>query len=510
MRKRKISLLLVLALVVSLVMAVPAGAAEVHLSGGRSNPYYPGMVQPELPQTQFQGTAARRKAASYVSPEEAARQLRDAMVRRESSVTLYIATDRFWYQEDDQGSLGGNWFDDEFFPMVYSQELAEGLYDGDYLKWSWGQYQWEMETVSQGRYIFTVTGISYYTTYAEEQALDKKLRAVVDALGVTAMSDYEAYKTLYDYVTKNVTFDYEGMSGYLENRDYYSYTAYKALMEGTAVCQGYATLYYAMCRYAKLPCRIITSQDHAWNIVYLKHIWYNLDSTWDAGQDWEYFLQGSENFTKNVSHISENEYLTDAFQSAYPISPKDYDGGTPFHDVDPSMWSYQEIKEATEKGLFTGTETWKFDPEAPITRAMLVTVLWRQQGKPTDAPVSPFTDLNRADYYAQAVDWAAANGIVTGATLTTFEPDREATREEIVTILYRYMNHLGKDTTQRDSLSAFTDGGLIEGYAREPMAWAVASGMVKGVGDGLLDPKGQTLREQIAAMMVRLSHSYGI
>ncbi len=512
MKKRRISLVLVLAMVLSLVLPITAGATDVpeHLSGGRTNPYYHGMIQPELPEVQPQITEAQRKAASYVSEDQAAKQLRDAMVRRESTVTLYIATENFWYVEDSEGYITDNWFDEDFFGRAYSQELAEGLYDGDYLKWSWGRYDWYMETPYANHYIFTVS-ISYYTTAGEEQQLDQKLRSVVDSLGVKSMTDYDAYETLYDYVTANVTYDYDGLNSFQATQDFRCFTAYKALIQGTAVCQGYATLYYAMCRYAGLPCRVITSEDHAWNIVYLKHIWYNVDSTWDAEMStWSYFLLGSENFVDNPSHVSEDEYLTTEFQRAYPISSKDYDPGTPFNDVDPSMWSYGEIKEATDRGMFNGVETWMFAPQEPITRAMLVTVLWRQQGKPTGAPVSAFTDLDRSEYYAQAVDWAAENEIVNGTTLTTFEPDGVATREQIVTILFRYMNRLGKDTSLRDSLSSFKDVDRIESYALEPMQWAVGSGIVNGVGDNMLDPKGETLREQIAALMVRLAHKYNL
>ena len=94
--------------------------------------------------------------------------------------------------------------------------------------------------------------------------------------------------------------------------------------------------------------------------------------------------------------------------------------------------------------------------------------------------------------------------------MTTFEPDGVATREQIVTILFRYMNRLGKDTSLRDSLSSFKDVDRIESYALEPMQWAVGSGIVNGVGDNMLDPKGETLREQIAALMVRLAHKYNL
>ena len=331
---------------------------------------------------------------------------------------------------------------------------------------------------------------------------------VVDNLGVRSMSDYDAYTTLYDYVTSHVEYDYEG----LDNGDPGVYTAYAALYKGTAVCQGYATLYYALCWEAGLPVRIITSYNHAWNIVYLKGVWYYVDSTWDSesytGRDW--YLLGQNNFSGDPSHVNEDEYLTAEFQSKYPISPWDYDPDMPYNDVPKSNGAYNYILKATEMGLFNGTTTYTFSPNLEIERGMLVTVLWRLEGCPKATKDSGFTDVPKNMYYVEAVNWAAENGIVNGMGDNKFEPAGKATREQLVTVLYRYAKYLKKDTSASASLSKFTDASRVGAYAQEAMQWAVGSGLVNGVTPTTLCPQNNTPREQLATLLVRLIDYYDL
>lgn len=511
MKKRWLSLLLVLTMVLGLMVPVSVGAADTavpteQMSGQVINPLYDGLPAPEQQEEAEEQSAedavADAKEATYVSSTQAADQLRQAMVARKSSVTLYIETSDFWYFDGQS-----NWFSSDFFPVVYSMELAQCPFDGDYLKWSWYQYRWSLENQSGNRYQFYIE-LYYYSTASQEQWMANEIPWVVDNLGVRSMSDYDAYTTLYDYVTSHVEYDYEG----LDNGDPGVYTAYAALYKGTAVCQGYATLYYALCWEAGLPVRIITSYNHAWNIVYLKGVWYYVDSTWDSesytGRDW--YLLGQNNFSGDPSHVNEDEYLTAEFQSKYPISPWDYDPNMPYNDVPKSNGAYNYILEATEMGLFNGTTTYTFSPNLEIERGMLVTVLWRLEGCPKATKDSGFTDVPKNMYYVEAVNWAAENGIVNGMGDNKFEPAGKATREQLVTVLYRYAKYLKKDTSASASLSKFTDASRVGAYAQEAMQWAVGSGLVNGVTPTTLCPQNNTPREQLATLLVRLIDYYDL
>ena len=211
MKKRFLSLLLVLSMLFAVAAPLSVGAADSAVpetaSGGMSNPLYEGGLEQHLSQAETKEAAAEQKAASYVSPETAAQQLRDAMVRRESSVTLYIAVPNFWYTNGSS-----NWFNDTLFAMALSMEYAVGPTDGDYLMWSWGTQQWDYQR-SGNNYTFHVY-ISYYTTYAQEQETLTRLNQIIASLNLAGKSDYDKYTAIYDYVAGNVTYDYDGLEAF--------------------------------------------------------------------------------------------------------------------------------------------------------------------------------------------------------------------------------------------------------------------------------------------------------
>lgn len=513
MKRRRISLILLLALLMSLAAPL-AGAADTEpcLSGSVYNPMYasvPAPAETESEPLAEDWNQAETREAVYVTPRQAAEQLRQAMTARQTSVTLYVETADYWVTN---GQV--NWFTRELFPQAYSQALAEGPYDGDYLRWSWYKYNWSLLSADGNRYAFRVE-LEYYTTAEEEQWLAREVARLAEEMGLTAKTPYDAYTAIYDYITEYVEYDYAGLEtisdGITGNEDYDIFTAYGALKDGEAVCQGYAALYYALCRQADLPVRIITSANHAWNIVYLKDIWYNVDATWDAGtaggRDW--YLLGSGSFDGG-SHSSEAEYCTEEFRNSYPICDFDFDPDMPFNDVPKTNGQYDNIRRAAELKLFNGTTAYTFSPGMEISRAMLVTVLWRLEGSPEGAAESVFTDVPRDMYYAQAVDWAAENGIVNGMGGTEFAPYGAATREQLVTVLYRYARYLQKDTSASAPLDQYTDRNHVGAFAVAPMEWAVGTGLVKGVTTTTLCPQNNTPREQLAALLVRLIDYYGL
>ena len=174
----------------------------------------------------------------------------------------------------------------------------------------------------------------------------------------------------------------------------------------------------------------------------------------------------------------------------------------PFTDVSTSDWFYDDVVFVYENGLFSGTDSRSFSPYASMTRAMLVTVLYRLEGEPTVTGRSSFTDVRSGAYYEKAVIWAAANGIVTGTGSTTFSPDAKVTREQLAAILYRYAQYKKLDTDAKANLNSFTDAGSVSGYASEALGWAVSVGLINGA-SGKLMPKGDATRAQVAAILHR-------
>ena len=174
-----------------------------------------------------------------------------------------------------------------------------------------------------------------------------------------------------------------------------------------------------------------------------------------------------------------------------------------FSDVAEGAWYYDAVKYVYEKGLFSGTSAETFTPSAPMTRAMLVTVLYRLAGSPAVSGTGTFADVDSGKYYASAVLWANQNKIVNGTTATTFTPNSSITREQMAAILYRYAQYKGYDTAKTADLSAFADAGSISGYAQEAMRWANGSGLINGISAAVLNPAGTASRAQVASILMR-------
>ena len=174
----------------------------------------------------------------------------------------------------------------------------------------------------------------------------------------------------------------------------------------------------------------------------------------------------------------------------------------PFHDVTEGDWFYDAVRYAYETGLMDGVGDNLFAPNSQTTRAQLVTILYRLEGEPEVSGTSGFTDVEAGTWYADAVAWAAENGIVNGVNDTEFAPGDDLTRQQLVTILYRYAESKGYDVSASADLSGYPDAGQVQDYAQPAMAWAVAEGIVEGV-DGNLNPAGNATRAQIATILMR-------
>ena len=174
----------------------------------------------------------------------------------------------------------------------------------------------------------------------------------------------------------------------------------------------------------------------------------------------------------------------------------------PFTDVAEGDWFYDAVRYAYENGLMDGVGDNRFAPNSETTRAQLVTILYRLEGEPAVSGDLPFTDVEAGIWYTDAILWAAQNNIVNGVSDTEFAPGDDLTRQQLVTILYRYAEAKGYDVSASADLSGYPDAGQVQDYAQPAMAWAVAEGIVEGM-DGNLNPAGNASRAQIATILMR-------
>ena len=175
-----------------------------------------------------------------------------------------------------------------------------------------------------------------------------------------------------------------------------------------------------------------------------------------------------------------------------------------FTDVKDSDWFASAVKYAYEKGLMSGTGSGLFSPNTATNRAMLVTILYRLEGSPTVSNASSFTDVASGTYYADAVAWAAQNGIVSGYGNNRFGPTDNITREQLAAILYRYAQYKNNDTTASADLSAYTDATTISAYAKPALSWANAEKLINGTSTTTLSPKQTATRAQVAQILMNL------
>lgn len=279
----------------------------------------------------LQVEAAETYCTSY---EEAGAVLRNGIKNRSALVTIH-------YRQSGTTEASGNDFNN-IFNEIWKASYAEteAGTEGEYIRWN-------VASINSGDCTYTpntalnscdwtiIYNLTYYTTASQEAELDAKVASVLSSLNLSSKTDYEKAYAIYHYICQNVTYDtaHQNDSSYT-----LKHTAYAALINHTAVCQGFALLYYRMAMQAGLPCRVITGTKvstggtHAWNIVQINGSYYYVDPTFDAGNSsYVYFLKGSNSFNNRVStdylnalNVDE-EYTTNNFKAAYPISATDYE-----------------------------------------------------------------------------------------------------------------------------------------------------------------------------------------
>ena len=182
-----------------------------------------------------------------------------------------------------------------------------------------------------------------------------------------------------------------------------------------------------------------------------------------------------------------------------------YAAWEPFDDAGRGDWFYDSVVYVYENGLMDGVSDTMFDPDGTVTRAQLVTMLWRLDGEPSVNYALPFTDVSGGEWYAEAVRWAAGEGIVNGVSETEFAPNAAVTREQLAAILHRYAQYKGYDVSIGESTNilSYSDFASISEYAISAMQWVCGEGIITGVTESALEPRGTATRAQSAAILMR-------
>ena len=197
-----------------------------------------------------------------------------------------------------------------------------------------------------------------------------------------------------------------------------------------------------------------------------------------------------------TTHLS--VYMIVYEESAVHICPS-----ARYIDVDQSQWYHEAVDFAIENGLFVGTSDTTFEPNTAMSRAMLVTVLWRLEGNPAVSAAGSFADVAGNAWYANAVAWASANKIVSGYGNGLFGPNDNITREQMAAVLRGYAEFKGYDVAAADNLTAFSDAGDVSAWALTSMKWAVAEKLIGGMTATTLAPRGNATRAQVATILMR-------
>lgn len=193
-------------------------------------------------------------------------------------------------------------------------------------------------------------------------------------------------------------------------------------------------------------------------------------------------------------------YMPDQYVSVSAVFTGKYTG-VPFNDVSYGDWYYNAVQFVYSRGIMDGVDYYKFAPNGTITRGMILTMLWRMAGEPFEMPVTSFTDVEIGRYYTTAIAWACRNGIADGMGETKFGPNDAITREELVTLMYRYAQYFGHSCIGT-SIEGFADAGSVSSYAYNAMCWAYKAGVVTGTTGSRLNPQGTASRAEAAQMIM--------
>lgn len=227
---------------------------------------------------------------------------------------------------------------------------------------------------------------------------------------------------------------------------------------------------------------------------------YELDKLTVTGKDGDSIKLTDKGDGKYTFKMPASKVEVEAVFTAIETEPEQPES-LPFTDVSSGEWYYDAVAYVYEKGLMDGTSAVTFDPGAVLTRAMTAQVLWNLAGSPAAPGGAGFTDVAADAWYAGAVNWAAAQGIVAGYDTGAFGPEDAVTREQLAAMLYRYAG----TPEPTGGLDGFADKDAASGYAADALCWAVGEGLLTGKDGGRLDPAGTATRAEVAVILMRFA-----
>ncbi len=219
-----------------------------------------------------------------------------------------------------------------------------------------------------------------------------------------------------------------------------------------------------------------------------------------------------------ITKVDENKYsfvmpdsqvtVSTTFNTINPeVSPEERDERTPFTDVNKNRWYADAVAYVYEHGLMQGISESSFAPNSTTSRSMMVTTLYRMAGEP-EATGENFPDVQFSTWYSSAASWAKQAGVFTGYADGRLGIKDDIAREQVVSVLMRYAEMQGVDVSTTNDMAEFSDNGMISPYARKAFGWAVENGIIQGNGKGILNPLGNATRAEIAAILMRADQKF--
>ena len=344
MKKRIISCILTVLILASVLPANAFADSSVIHRQIHINPLYKDVVDQKQLFSTLNGAPrlySDTQPQEAGSADEAAVILRKGMENREARIAISCPADAITPTDGILDEIAEKAMEETGVPT-----------QGDYIRWAYAGWSgsYSLESDDEGLHYVFVYDCKYYTTAAQEAELSEKIDSVLQSLDINdESSDYDVICAVYDYICANVSYDYDN----LDDSEYLlKYTAYAAMINKTAVCQGYSALMYRMLQQKNIDCRLIPGSNHAWNIVAIDGVYYNADSTWDAGRDpknYAYFLCGDSDFAE---HTRYSEYSTEEFYRLYPMAETKY-VVCPSHSY--GAWVTTKAPTCTESGIETRT-----------------------------------------------------------------------------------------------------------------------------------------------------------
>ena len=344
MKKRIISCILTVLILASVLPANAFADSSVIHRQIHINPLYKDVVDQKQLFSTLNGAPrlySDTQPQEAGSADEAAVILRKGMENREARIAIRCPADAI---TPTDGIL------DEIVEKAMEETGVPT--QGDYIRWTYAGWSgsYSLESDDEGLHYVFVYDCKYYTTAAQEAELSEKIDSVLQSLDINdESSDYDVICAVYDYICANVSYDYDNLN---DSEYLLKYTAYAAMINKTAVCQGYSALMYRMLQQKNIDCRLIPGSNHAWNIVAIDGVYYNADSTWDAGKDpknYAYFLCGDSDFAE---HTRYSEYSTEKVYRLYPMAETKY-VVCPSHSY--GAWVTTKAPTCTESGIETRT-----------------------------------------------------------------------------------------------------------------------------------------------------------